>query len=314
MILPPCIKRMLSDFRSEYAPLVAGYFRMQKAPPKAVLSALSEYGFDVVVEVLKAYKDRGAVFSCDIVQTNYPDFCDKKVCPLANNFDPLEMAKSIVEKALYVADTGEMIIYFRNSDERMIFDYAKAIRNTRAFAGDFIAKTVLLLGTAIDIRPYKDPDTGERIDPAFEFLMWLGKTAERIVSEDAYGIGAVLQNILQSEPIATEAEARHNPDVRVLVKEAGGRRHLLIDQQYLRFRLRSVLGTQATPMKVNSILATYGVRITRARVGGDRRYFYDFSPEVLERLIGKSVDELLGVADVDELLAKVAEMDKGVGE
>lgn len=311
LVLPPCIKKMLSDFKSEHAALIAGYFRMQKTSWRAMIDILSRYDAKVTSEVISAYQQNSANFSCDLVRSLYPDICDTRACPLINNFDPLSMAKNIVEKALYVSDTGEMIIYFRNSNERMTFEYAQAIRNTRAFASEFIAKTVIVLGTAIDIRPYKDPDTGERVDPAFEFLMWLGQTAEKVVSDDAYGIGVVIQNILQSEPIVTIAEARYNPDARVIVKENSGVRYLLIDQQYLRFRVKPLLGNQATPRKINSILASYGIRLTRATVGGDRRYFYAFSSEVLEKLTGKTINELIGVTDDwDEALSRLVSGDE----
>ena len=305
MALPPCVRKMLSDFRPEYAPTIAGYFRGQRVPQKQVVQALSAYDFPVITEVLRAYNDGNATFSCDFVRSHYPNFCDRAACPLANNFDPVEMAKNLVERAIYVADTGEIILYFRGSGERMVFNYAKALNNTRAFATEFLAKTIMVAHIDLDLRPYRDPDTGEKMDPAFEFLKWLGHSAEKVVNEDAYGIGAVLQAILAEEPIRSESEARHEPDTRLIVKETAGRRYLLVDQQYLRLRLRPVLGAQASPQRANSILASYGVR---ASVGGNRRYFYAFSPEVLKRLVGKDVDELLGAGDIDALLAKVGNM------
>lgn len=304
MMLPPCINKMLSNFKSEYAPYIAGFFRVQNVPQKSVIDILSEKGIDVIVSVLEEYRRGKSIFSCEIIQDKFAELCDRDICPLLNNFDPLEMAKSIVEKTVYVADTGEMIVYFKNSDERFIFDYAKAIRSTRSFASEFIAKTVILLGVPIDLRPYKDPDTGEKVDPAFEFLMWLGKTAERVVSEDAYGIGSVLHSIIQSEPIVDKSEARYN-DARVIIKEINGMPHLLIDVQYFRLRLRPVLGNQTSPTRINSILTAYGIRVVRARIGGERRYFYAFSSEVLQRLIGKTVEELVETPNWEEVIQKL---------
>lgn len=311
MTLPPCIKRMLSEFKPEYAPIIAGYFRAQRTPQKAVMQVLSAYDISIVAEVLRAYRDgAGAAFSCDFIQSHYPDFCDKSACPLVNNFDPVEMAKRLIDRVVYVADTGEMIIYFRGSNERMIFNYAKAMNSTRTFATEFLAKTIMVANVDIDLRPHRDPDTGERIDPAFDFLKWLGYSSEKVANEDAYGVGAVLQSILSENAILTGQEARDDPEARVVVKEHGGKRKLFVDAQYLRFRMRSILGSQATPQKVNSILATYGVGLTRIRVGGMRRYFYVFGDEVLQRLIGETVDSLLGVGDWDGLLAKIEGMDK----
>jgi len=306
MMLPPCVKRMLSEFKPEYAPIIAGYFKSQNAQYKIIISAVSNYGPDVLISVLDAYRSNSAVFSCNLVQNQYPGLCDTKMCPLVNNLDPVEMAKSLVEKAIYVSDTGEMIIFFKGTEERLIFDFSRAIRSTRWFAAEFYSKTLLILGEGIRLFPYKDEDLGTTVDPAFEFLEWLGKNAEKVIGQDVYGIGSVINYILESEPILTEPEARHNPDAHVLIKRMNGKYHLLIEMNYLRLRLRPVVGhSNATPQKMNMLLAQYGIRTVRVQVGGARKYFYAIPPEVLLKLTGRAIEELGGIQDFDEALNRI---------
>ncbi|MCD6524137.1 MAG: hypothetical protein J7K48_03965 [Thermococcus sp.] len=314
-MLPPCIKRMLQNYKHEYAEIVAAYFKTHSKNADLAMGKLVREAdnINVVRDVLDAFQNAPR-FECELVKENYPDLCSPELCPLVSNHDPVEMAKNLVERVLYVGDSGELVIVFKGGKAQFVTDYHGAMRSPKRFASDFWAEVLLHFGIEVDLHPYKDPDTGDTINPAKEFLAWIARSAEQVVNYDTYGIGEKLLSILSHEPIYTESEARHNPDARVIIKEKAGKYYLYIDANYFRMHLRPNMGSDArSARQINAKLATKNIIYTSISVGGFKKPVYQISDEVFENFTGKRIGEFLGLKrmDIDELLAKVGFTDGG---
>jgi len=308
-MLPPCVEAMLSDFKPEYAPIIASYYKTYEGSEGLAIAKLMRKAnnIETVRKILDAWQDAPR-FECTLVRSAWPDLCAPELCPLVSDQDPVELAKKLVERIVYVEDTDELIIFFQGGKSRFITQYLQAMRNPKGFASDFRAKVLQVFNIDVDLRPHKDPDTGEVINPADQFLVWLIRSAEQVSNYDTYGIGDLLLELLAREPVFTQSEARYEPDARLIVKEHGGKYALYIDANYFRMRLRPLVGPKASNARaINALLARYDIRNGRIQVAGERRPVYIISEEVFERLTGQKLIELLGakVSDMDTLLSAV---------
>jgi len=295
------------DYKPDYAPFIAGYFQkhggaqeLAKAVPEGALPEVFQHW-------------GRAVFSCDAVKERFPELCKPDICPLNQPLSPLEQAKSLIERALFVEDDQRMIIKFKGVPTRFAFNVKKALRNKRGFAEDFYFEVYRRYRIEIDLMPY-DPDVGRTVDYVKPFIKDLYDMAETVPSSVAYDVGDTLIKLLQSAPVMSFSEARRVGDVVLFYRKEDDGYVLYVSTQQLRMRLKaalSVLGGGS--INVGSLLSDMGIKAVRIQLAGVRQSFYRIDEDLFEELTGQKLTDFLGVEmiDVDELLAKVGFTDGG---
>ena len=313
MQLPPCVKR---DLNGGDLQIAAAFFKTQGF---SVVEVAKAVGNDVqkVATVLDTMTTAPA-FTCEWVKKVAPDFCDEEMCPLKQPLDPLEQAKMFVDTVTYIEDDDNLVISFRNSNKKMVVGYEWALLHPRQFAIRFSANVHKVFHIDFELA-HIDHDTG-RIDysVAKDFAKWLMDNATYVPASDAYGLGEVVLNIVQSNRVYRRPEIRgiDPEEVVVIYEERNESKYLLIDAVRFRMRLRAVFGAQAmNAWRINSLLGKFGITVKRISVAYTRKIFYSLNEKTFRELTGMELEEVVGDDEWEDVLAGLSgESGKGVNQ